>query len=117
MWPSQSSPKISSEILFSDISLDLSPQYIESGESFTLTCTVSGGQTTTVSRVADTCVLGCSPFDTSLCDQTDRTFDINCEGNKVIVSVNPAVENDFTTWACGVFNGGSDSEQLQKFSK
>ena len=78
---------------------------------------MSDGQTTRVNRDADTCVLGCSPFDTSLCDQTGRTFDIKYEGNKVIVSVSPAVENDFTTWTCGVFNGGSDSEQLQKFGK
>ena len=78
---------------------------------------MSDTQTTSISRDEDVCVFRCSPFDTSLCDQTGRTFDIHCEGDRVTVSVSPAVENDFTTWTCSVFSAGQDSEQLQKFGE
>ena len=103
--------------LFPDVDLNILPKYIESQESFIVVCTVSDTQTTLIARDADTCVFGCLPFDTSLCNQTGRTFDINCEGDRLIVSVSPAVENDFTTWTCSAFNVGSDSEQLQKFGE
>ena len=70
---------------------------------------------TTVSRNGVTCVAGCYTTGERYCDQTNRHFGINCDDiTKVIVSVSPAVQNDFTTWSCNS-QGNADSQALEQF--
>ena len=70
---------------------------------------------TAVSRNGVRCVSACYTTGEAYCDLSDRQFDINCDDpTNVIVSVSPAVENDFTTWSCNS-QGDTDTKDLEKF--
>ena len=99
----------------SAVNLDVVPKYLEAGESFDISCSDVEVFVTTISRNGVTCVAGCYAIDGSHCDQSNRQFDINCDTpTNVIVTVSPAVENDFTTWSCS-FQGKADTGELEHY--
>ena len=87
---------------------------MEPGDSFTLTCVSNGVSDAIIRRGSQSCA-ECSGTYPGVCDEAGRTFNTKCEGNQLTINMDPAVDNDFTTWTCSIFEVGDSTESLQQY--